>query len=330
MIYSLQGLRIIATLLIFVFHSGFLFVSAFPVTLFFMLSGFFYYFTFGGGKITLSQSVRYALRRFVTFYPLYLLTFLMSLFIRHDWLADRSVEYLMSAVPLDLLMLKSLFPAYTFQFNGLSWYLSTLLLIYLIAYPFTCFVHRLQSVFGASLALVAVMFLQFVLLSMEVIPSPYTSPFYRVTDFLLGMILAKMYIDGYRFSMPHVTLISLFLFMLCFVVDLLWQWNSYCLYNPSFVLLILALLSYPSKLKTWFEHPLLVKLAAYSFSFYMFHELFLIIFREVFSTDHFYMGHIRVNMLVMAVCAFLLTSLAVWLFNKPLNALSRKLIKTYF
>lgn len=42
---ALQGLRALATIGIFLFHSGFLLQGRFPVTLFFMLSGFMLYYT---------------------------------------------------------------------------------------------------------------------------------------------------------------------------------------------------------------------------------------------------------------------------------------------
>ena len=46
MIKSLQGLRALAMLGIFMFHAGLLIKGTFPVTLFFMLSGFVLYYSY--------------------------------------------------------------------------------------------------------------------------------------------------------------------------------------------------------------------------------------------------------------------------------------------
>lgn len=82
---ALQGLRVLATLGIFLFHSGFLINRTFPVTLFFMLSGFMVYYTKSSldGYETYGKWIKgYWFKKIKQFYPLHLFMFAFSVMIR--------------------------------------------------------------------------------------------------------------------------------------------------------------------------------------------------------------------------------------------------------
>lgn len=81
---ALQGIRALATIGIFLFHSGLLLRGTFPVTLFFMLSGFMMYYTKSG----LNQydgfkrwTEEYVMKKLKQFYPLHIITFIIALFV---------------------------------------------------------------------------------------------------------------------------------------------------------------------------------------------------------------------------------------------------------
>lgn len=324
MINSLQGLRCIATMLIFIFHSGFLFVSPFPVTIFFMISGFLYYLKFWDGEISWRKSLKYALNRFLSFYPLYLLTFLISIIIRYDWFSNKSIEYLSFGIPMDLLMLKSLFPNYTFQFNGLSWYLSTLIIIFVMIYPVVKLLRNIHQVHNLLIFAIGILIIQFIFVNNEILENAYTSPFYRIFDFSLGMLIAKLYKLKFILRIKYSSLLVIGVFVFLYLIDFLWCWNSLCLYNIYFIFLILLLLTDFNKVKSYFENRILVLLAKYSFQFYMFHELILIIFRRIFSADKIDLGNAWINAIIISFFSLLTTCCIVYVTYKPLTWINNK------
>lgn len=112
---SLQGIRALATIAIFLFHSGFLLNGTFPVTLFFMLSGFMMYYT----KSDLSNYhsfkewiSKYIVKKLKQFYPIHLLTFCIAVVISIPVVIN--TEWIKAAI-LNLCLLQSTVEKY----NGL-------------------------------------------------------------------------------------------------------------------------------------------------------------------------------------------------------------------
>ena len=128
---SLQGLRALATIGIFLFHSGLLLEGTFPVTFFFMLSGFMMYYTkheLNGFKDFASWNKGYVWKKIKQFYPLHFITFVMACFIGRVWLRPLK-DTIISGV-LNLLLINSFVPEYALVFNGVSWYLGITLFLY--------------------------------------------------------------------------------------------------------------------------------------------------------------------------------------------------------
>lgn len=332
MIKSLQGLRSIATLLIFTFHSGLLFVSPFPVTLFFILSGFFYFITFVDVKdFTFKRSLKYAYNRMLTFYPLYIVTFILSIVIRQDWFLGKTLKYLLIGIPLDLLMLKSLFAEYTYQFNGLSWYLSTLMVLYVTIFPFGKYVKELNKIIYVFISVIILLFIQFVLVEYKIPENAYSSPLYRVLDFSLGMLIAKLYLLNFRLRMKHSCLFVAFVFFMLYLVDYIYQWCSLCLYNLYFFILILLLLSNENKITRYFSKDVFLVLAVYSFQFYMFHELVLICFRMCFSnSDIVILNHPWMSKILISLFSLVVTSLITYITYNPFLQINKWMKKWSF
>ena len=108
---SLQGLRALATVGIFLFHSGFLLQGTFPVTFFFMLSGFMMYYTkheLNSFKDFASWNKIYVWKKIKQFYPLHFITFIMACFIGRVWLKPLK-DTIISGV-LNLLLINAFVP----------------------------------------------------------------------------------------------------------------------------------------------------------------------------------------------------------------------------
>ena len=91
MLPALDGIRVLATAGIFLFHAGLLWHGTFPVTLFFMLSGFMMYYT-KADTITPWTGIK----KIARLYPLHLLTLVLSIFIWRPF--DKyALEYIVKA-----------------------------------------------------------------------------------------------------------------------------------------------------------------------------------------------------------------------------------------
>lgn len=111
MIYTLQGLRALAMIGIFLFHSGLLLNGTFPVTFFFILSGFVLYYTKSNNvdNIDFKQSIRWGFVKMKPFYIIHVITFLFSIIIRWDWINTLTLNQLLKKLILNLLLIQSFF-----------------------------------------------------------------------------------------------------------------------------------------------------------------------------------------------------------------------------
>lgn len=139
----LDGLRALATVAIFLYHAGILLQGTFPVTWFFMLSGFVMYYT----KHDLTKYpnywmwLNYVKGKLTEFYPIHFLTFLYSLFLTGAVLNATKIK---SAI-LNLLLLHSFFESCWLDFNSLSWYLSATMFLYVLGYFLILFVNKFKQ-----------------------------------------------------------------------------------------------------------------------------------------------------------------------------------------
>ena len=189
---ALQGLRALATIAIFLFHSGFLLNGTFPVTFFFMLSGFMMYYTKSewGGSWK-DWITKYVSKKLKVFYPIHIVTFLIAIIISVPFVVD--IEWMKSAV-LNLLLLQSFTEKYAMGFNGLAWYLSVTVILYFVAYFLIKGVRRIKSVIPTVVfILIFIKFLNMISVQRQLYL--YSNPIYRVFDFVLGMLVAKLYLN---------------------------------------------------------------------------------------------------------------------------------------
>lgn len=284
---GLTGIRALCCIGIFLFHSGFLLQGTFPVTLFFMLSGFMLYYT----KHDLAQYPTYGLwlknyvfRKFRQFYPLHLLTLILALFVGKTLPLNWETAKLLT---LQLTLTQSFFEKYALTLNALSWYLSVTMFLYVIGWFLLKFAQQLHHTKAwIGLVLLLIFTVNIINMSEKMNIYIYSSPIYRTFDFLLGILAAKLFAENEdsRFKKPSAIEILLVVwFVFQYVFSLLFPVGNPGYYSLLFVIALLVF----AKGEGCISHLLCARgfkvIARYSFEFYMFHELILRIFRKVFA-----------------------------------------------
>ena len=155
---ALQFLRFLAFLLVFLFHSAhfdFLYNpggggAASAVSFFILLSGFLAGYACITQNISCNfrESLQYVLKKVKKFYPLYIITTAITLLysglktyiLIGDWSAAGA---LLIQLLKNIFLIQSWFPDGYFSFNSPSWFLSTMMLLYLCKTPFAYGIHKL-------------------------------------------------------------------------------------------------------------------------------------------------------------------------------------------
>ncbi|MDB8540868.1 acyltransferase [Turicibacter sanguinis] len=300
-INSLNGARTIAMLCIFLFHSGFIPNGIFPVTFFFILSGFVMYYSliFKVKNKSLFDSFIFGISKIKTMYYIYFATFIISLLIRQDWLRTLSISEFIISSFRNLTLTQTLTPIYSLSYNNLSWYMATLFICYLFSEYLVYFIKNLK-ILTMNIILLTLGAQLFIVLIVPYIIEDYLwflymSPYYRIMDFILGMLISKYYLekrDDNHYPRKHyicgeVCFISLFFIAYCLSFKLPLQFTRGIIYTPVFLVGIYFIAHEKGILKLILSHRLLQELAKYSFEFYMIHELILILFRKIFISLEF-------------------------------------------
>lgn len=137
MIYTLQGLRALATLGIFLFHSGLLINGTFLMIFFFILSGFVTYYSKYKNieSMNCSKSIKWIFNKMKPFYAVHIITFLLSILVRWNWVCKLEKIELVRKVILNLLLIQTFSKDDILVFNNLSWFLSVIFILYIFAIP---------------------------------------------------------------------------------------------------------------------------------------------------------------------------------------------------
>lgn len=307
---ALQGLRVLATLGIFLFHSGILIKGTFPVTFFFMLSGYMMYYT-KYDKITIGMGFKKILKM----YPLHIITFLVSFFVGNV-LANYDKIYIIKTSILQIFLLQSWFTEYRFSFNGLSWYLSITLFLYLISYPLVKFVNKINKhVFWLTITILLIVILN-IYDGFNAESLLYTNPLYRVLDFFLGMLIANIFVSnkGINFKKPNVIeIIILVWFIAQYVISLFIEAQCPGYYSLLFAVALYVFSKGDGVIFKILSFELFDKLAKYTFEFYMIHELVLRVFRKIFDNEEMFYP---IRLLLIAVPSFIVTVILAVLYKK--------------
>ncbi len=207
MIKSLTSLKFLLSVAIFLHHLNYPGgLGPICVTFFFVMSGF----TIANGyhskfsDIDIKSLKSFYFRRIFKIYPLYLLTLICSIPIM--WYINFKTGVIYSV--LNVLMLQSYFPIgiQVFAFNGSSWFVADIVLFYLLT-PFVIHLihkYKIKENLKILFILQAVIFVLAVMIASDFTGKVeaysfgwwfiYISPFFRVFDYLIGVLAGFIFV----------------------------------------------------------------------------------------------------------------------------------------
>lgn len=201
---GLDLLRVVSALMIFLFHSSihikcnygllnpFIKMGACFMTGFFMLSGFIMFYVYAETDITeLRHIVGFYKKRVVHILPTYyVVAVLFNIFIGQE-----SISRNLLLAPVEALGIQSMFSSlFSISHNGGTWFVSCIIFCYLL-FPFlqNC-VKQMERKFKAILLIVCEGILLYapIVVLLWKLASIYTNPFFRILEFLAGILLASL------------------------------------------------------------------------------------------------------------------------------------------
>ena len=131
-------------------------------------------------------------------YPIYFITLILSIIIIWDWVSTLDLKQFIYKFLLNLTLVQSCFKNEALNFNPLSWFLSVLFIIYFFTIPIIKFIKRI-NLKNAIVFILITLFLRFSInISKRNIFTNinlYSSPVYRITEFILGALAAKVFME---------------------------------------------------------------------------------------------------------------------------------------
>lgn len=211
---SLQALRAFAFLGIFFRHAHFYIKwPGLGVSLFFVMSGFLMMYRYNDRDLnsSLKGNIRFAIQKIKKLYPLHIITMLfiivlnVELMIRNG-ITLRTILELVGKVFLNITLMQTWFPNsnVNVSLNGVAWYLSVMLFLYFV-FPYVQVYIKKSRLYKLCVICVLLLILQVI----SCIPficligsgNPiyiwymYCFPIFRVVEFFIGCVLAKLYLE---------------------------------------------------------------------------------------------------------------------------------------
>ena len=146
-INSLQGLRVIAMLIIFLYHAELFTFGHFAVTFFFILSGFVaYYADKNKNEINIKSSISYFFNKIKKFYLIYLIAMILGVVVNFNIINSYPLIKIIGIIVSNLLLVQAFIPNpdYYFSLNGVGWYLSSLGFCYLTYKLYKKFLNKVK------------------------------------------------------------------------------------------------------------------------------------------------------------------------------------------
>lgn len=270
MIATLQSLRFVFVMLIFLSHFAYKDIRAFDaggdcgVAFFFILSGF--VLSIGYGEQIRKGLFDYRLflkRRLLKSYPLHIFCLLFFLIVSRSTIDGK--------VALNALLLQSWVPdaEYYFSCNSVSWFLSSLLFCYLL-FPWTY--RWVSSVM--TLAVLVVCLLVYVVTPYERVNAIlYVNPLVRFVDFYLGMVLARYFLRWHGCRGAEWLLVVGLLIVLAIYPMMDEKWRN----APLYWLVLIPLIGVFAQQRGWLSRVLQAKpmlfLGSLSLPLYLTHQM---------------------------------------------------------
>lgn len=297
MIKSLQGLRVISMLIIFMWHCGYSnFKAGIPVTFFFILSGFLSYITYKDKKeeSIVIASIDYCKIKLKRIYPIHLITFLISVPLRIKIILNNFGKEIIVMIT-HLLLIQSIIPIthFYFNYNESAWYVSTLMFCYLFTQILVKMINKIQNMnknlFKSIFLLLVTLVVQTVLykvfnntkLSQWFL---YISPFYRILDYFMGMLVGFIWINTRKdinFNKNIMTIFEIFILSVI-SINYIPSINIYCEVNIALLLVGVFVFSLEGGLLSKIlSNRIFIYFADFSFEFFLVHMPIIIICGKV-------------------------------------------------
>lgn len=297
MIKSLQGLRVISMLIIFIWHCGYSnFKAGIPVTFFFILSGFLSYITYKNKKeeSIVIASINYCKIKLKRIYPIHLITFLISVPLRIKIILNNFGKEIIVMIT-HLLLIQSIIPItyFYFNYNESAWYVSTLMFCYLFTEILVKMINKIQNMnkklFKSIFLLLVTLVVQTVLykvfnntkLSQWFL---YISPFYRILDYFMGMLVGFIWINTRKDINFNKNIITIFEIFILSVISINYipSINIYCEVNIALLLVGVFVFSLEGGLLSKIlSNRIFIYFADFSFEFFLVHMPIIIICGKV-------------------------------------------------
>lgn len=246
---SLQAIRALAFLGICSGHCALTRLGAWGVAVFLNLSGFLLvYRHYSDEKIqgNISEGIKYGLKKILALYPLHILMMIAALVLHFKLGGKFSLLNLIS----NILLFQSWIPSMNvyFSLNGVAWYLSTILFLYIVFPVILLKIRKLNSIRSAIITAGFIYTLQIVcgywaqvFINNTNIDIPdfvnwftYICPLFRMGDFLIGCLFGYIFIKTeHSNNQVQGTLLELFPFLILIVVQLL-NANNILFFNMDF------------------------------------------------------------------------------------------------
>ena len=209
-IESLQGLRVLAFVGIFLSHAIDTPTGAWGVSVFIMLSGFLMTYSYWDrniGKLSIKDSVLFSINKIKTLYPLHIIMLIVALLpyylipLFQDYSSNEMLKLLFKIV-ITVPLIQAWFPAGFEAINTVAWYLSAMLFLYAV---FPRILWRLKRYKESNKVIVFMILTYFAQFAFAFISrkvpllsnahwSCYILPLFRLGDFFIGCCLGYCFI----------------------------------------------------------------------------------------------------------------------------------------
>ena len=307
MINSIQGLRVIGMLFIFFYHCNymnegklsnlyntFFYDGYFAVTFFFIISGFLTYRSMSKqvSDNIYKDSIIFIKRKLKGVYLLHILTLIY--FILKEMQYGNNIKRMILSIP-NALLIQSFIPIKSIYlgFNGVSWFLSSLMFCYCISIFLVKLVRKIKAE-KSTFYLIWIYILQ--LISVYIFRYTqnhhwifYINPLFRSIDFIIGMLLSKVLLNkdriniGEKIGYNFLEIGSIILFCIFYsnarYIPQIYRWNVY--YTPILILIIYILYFQRGIVSDLLSSKIMLYLANISFEFYMLHQIITIKYSKI-------------------------------------------------
>lgn len=287
-IFTLDFVRILLAVFVFLFHSNihlgctykyltpFISQGAIFMSAFFILSGFSLYYNYYDKELLkLNDLKSFYFRRLVSIYPLYFGIYIIYLLVFNTL----TIKQNLIIAPIELLLLQSFIDgSFNILHNGGTWFVSCILFCYLL-FPFLKNI-LVQIKFHRKKLLILVYFIcsiaPIIIITFK-LTNIYSNPFFRLLEFLIGMMVATLYLNSKEIDNKHIIIVIILEEILLVVgITLLQIMNigNYTLYGffaiPMFSLIIYHLAKFKSKyVIRLFSHPITQYISKISYAFFL-------------------------------------------------------------